>query len=432
MTALRIVVYPHAMEIGGSQLNAIELAAAVRELGHHVSVLSDDGPLLTRVDELGLPRLPLPGRRRRPSPGVARRIRGLVRGSGVDVVHGYEWPPGVEAAAACLGTRAAAVCTVMSMAVAPFLPRYLPLVVGTEAIRRSSQIGRPGPVDLLEPPVDVVANAPGVPTDAFRVRFGLEDRTLSTTGEQLVDVTVVSRLVPELKLEGILTAVDAVGSLAAAGRPVRLVVVGDGGARKTVAQHAEWANARAGRRAVVLTGELTDPRPAYAAADVVLGMGGSALRALAFGRPLVVQGERAFWELLTPRSVDTFLDQGWYGIGDGEGAVERLTSILLPLVADPSLRASLGRFGRELAVERFSLQAAARTQEGIYRRAVAARPDVLRRAADLGRSLGGLFGHKVRERSRRLRGDVARDDFNATEHAAAALRQAGTSVSSPR
>ena len=51
---LNVLVYPHAMEVGGSQLNAIELAAAVRDLGNEVTVLSDDGPLVQRVRELDL------------------------------------------------------------------------------------------------------------------------------------------------------------------------------------------------------------------------------------------------------------------------------------------------------------------------------------------------------------------------------------------
>jgi hypothetical protein len=36
---MNIVVYPNAMSIGGSQLNAIELAAAVRKHGHNVTSL---------------------------------------------------------------------------------------------------------------------------------------------------------------------------------------------------------------------------------------------------------------------------------------------------------------------------------------------------------------------------------------------------------
>ncbi|WP_203898133.1 glycosyltransferase family 4 protein [Virgisporangium aliadipatigenens] len=402
---LNILVYPHAMELGGSQLNAIELAAAVRDLGHEVTIVSEDGPLLRRVAELGLPRLGVPADRRRPSGTVSRYLRRLVAERGVDIVHGYEWPPGIEANAAVLGNpRAAAVCTVMSMSVAPFLPGSLPLVVGTEEIRERAAAGRRGPTYLIEPPVDVDANAPGHPVEDFRAAHDLEPGP--------VDLVVVCRLVPELKLEGILTAIDVVGALGAE-TPVRLIVVGDGDARSTVEERAAKANARAGRRAVVLTGALFDPRPAYAAADVMLGMGGSALRALAFGKPLVVQGERGFWELLTPSTVDTFLKQGWYGLGDGTGGEERLTAILSGLLRDPDRRRSLGEYGRTLAVERFSLQRAATVQEKIYRDALARPRSRGRDTGEAARSAVGVFSHKLRRRYEGLRGTRARDDFNA-------------------
>jgi glycosyltransferase involved in cell wall biosynthesis len=428
---LRVLVYPHAMEVGGSQLNAIELAAAVRDLGHDVTIVSEEGALMSRVAELSLAHLPLPQERRRPSASVVRQLRDRVRGDHVDVVHGYEWPPGLEAAAAVLGRReAAAVCTVMSMAVAPFLPRSLPLVVGTRAIQQQTQLRRSGPVHLIEPPVDVRSNAPGVDTDEFRARFGLE-RTMAGTGEPIVDVVVVCRLVPELKLEGVLTAVDVVGDLARH-RPVRLIVVGDGSARDEVAARTARANERAGRAAVVCTGELLDPRPAYAAADIMLGMGGSALRALAFGRPLVVQGERGFWELLTPDSLETFLHQGWFGLGDGRGGAERLTAVLVELLDAPQLRASLGRFGRDLAVDRFSLEAAAKTQEDIYRQALATphrlRPGTL---IEMAQSASGLLAHKIRQRHHARRGTGSRDDFNAAELAGAALSGGRSTMTSP-
>jgi glycosyltransferase involved in cell wall biosynthesis len=405
---LNILVYPHDMAMGGSQLNAIELAAAVRDLGHTVAVVGDDGPLVRLVRDLDLRHVPVPASRRRPSPSVARDLRRLVRAERVDIVHGYEWPPGLEAVAAVFPRgRAAAVCTVMSMAVAPFLPRSLPLVVGTRAIQETTAASRPGPVHLIEPPVDVVANAPGHPADAFRAEFGLD-------GTGMVDVVVVCRLVPELKLEGVLTAVDVVGELARE-LPLRLTVVGDGNARDTVAEHAARANARAGRRAVVLTGELFDPRPAYAAADVMLGMGGSALRALAFGRPLVVQGEKGFWELLTPDTCGLFLQQGWYGVADGTGGATRLATILRALVADPARRAELGAYGRRLAEERFSLSGAALAQERIYAEALAAARagrSVTGQGGEAIRSLAGVLAHKARRRYRSVRGTRATEDFN--------------------
>jgi glycosyltransferase involved in cell wall biosynthesis len=313
----------------------------------------------------------------------------------------------------------------MSMAVAPFLPRSMPLVVGTRALRERTAASRTGPVHLIEPPVDVDGNAPGHPVDEFRAAHGL-----NAEPEGVVDIAIVCRLVPELKLEGILTAVDVIGELGEE-LPVRLVIAGDGKARETVEEHAAKANARAGRRAVVLVGEVLDPRPVYASADIVLGMGGSALRALAFGVPLVVQGERGFWELLTPDSCDLFLQQGWYGVGDGtdgrsgghSSGHEKLRAILRQLVPDRDRRTTLGRYGRELAVERFSLQRAARMQEEIYREALAGGPSRLAETVDGARSAAGVFSHKLRQKYRGLRGTRAADDFNTVTLANAAMKR---------
>ena len=38
---MKVLVYPHTMEIGGSQLNAIEIAAAVRDRGHDVTTMTE-------------------------------------------------------------------------------------------------------------------------------------------------------------------------------------------------------------------------------------------------------------------------------------------------------------------------------------------------------------------------------------------------------
>jgi glycosyltransferase involved in cell wall biosynthesis len=291
----------------------------------------------------------------------------------------------------------------MSAAVAPFLPRGLPLVVGTEQLRRQVLADGYRDVTLIEPPVDVEANSPSFDPGAFRSEHGLDP--------ERVLVVVCCRLVRELKLEGLLAACDAFGELVRDGEQVQLAIVGDGDARPEVAQRAGRANARAGRAAVVLTGELADPRPAYAAADVVLGMGGSALRGMAFGKPLVVQGERGFWKACTPGTVSEFLANGWYGLGAGSDGVARLKGELGPLLADPGYRTTVGRFSRQLIVERFSLLSAAHIQVNIYHRAAA-----LRRApyaSDLTRLVGLLAIYKVRRRIERLRGRQAADDFNA-------------------
>ena len=51
--------------------------------------------------------------------------------------------------------------------------------------------------------------------------------------------------------------------------------------------------------------------------DIVLGMGTSAQKGMAFGKPVVIQGERGYWETLTPENMSQFLYHNFYGLGDG-------------------------------------------------------------------------------------------------------------------
>ena len=402
---MRILVCPNTLDIGGSQLNAVELAECMQVRGHDVTVLAPRGPLGSRLTAAGVSFVPAPARPRvRPSPSIMRLMRRVVVHRGIDIVHGYEWPPILEAFYGCrMVAGTPMVGTVMSMGVAPFIPADVPLVVGTHQIAEAERSHRPV-VHVLEPPVDTEANRPGLGLPVPRRALGW--------GEDHVVVVIVSRLARELKREGILAAVDAVGDLAET-LPVRLAVVGDGPARREVEDRARGVNARAARTVVAVVGAVEDPRPWYDDADISLGMGGSALRAMAFATPLVVQGERGFWELLTDESLATFQHQGWYGVGAGDDGASRLQALLRPLVERRELRQELGLFARRTVVERFSLEHAADLQEDVYRAALrAARTG----RVPLGRVLrpsARLVAYEVRRRQARLRGRAAEDDFNA-------------------
>jgi glycosyltransferase involved in cell wall biosynthesis len=404
---MKVLVYPHSMELGGSQFNAVQLAEAVRDLGHQVTVASETGPLMDRVRETGLEHIEIPRHRARPSPRVSQMLRNIVNGGGVDVVHGHEWPPIVEAFLNVgLSTRTAVVGTVMSMSVPSFLPRSVPLTVGTEMIRRAAVAAGHQDVTLLEPPVDTKSDHPLLDGTSFRVAQNI--------GPDEIVIAMVCRLVPNLKLEGLLSACDAVGAMGLDGRTVRLLIIGDGPARPTVEARAARINALLGRTAVILVGEMSDPRPGYAAADVIIGQGGSALRGMAFGKPLVVIGEDGFSELLTPESAPTFLQQGWYGLGRGSRGAgpDALRSALEVVLVSTSLRQELGSFGRRLVENRFSLAHAARTIEQTYLRALRGKIARGRRLADAGRCAASLARYKIQRKYQRWMGLASAEDDN--------------------
>jgi glycosyltransferase involved in cell wall biosynthesis len=196
-------------------------------------------------------------------------------------------------------------------------------------------------------------------------------------------VVSVSRLALDLKIDALVRAIDAVDLLADR-HPLRLILIGGGPAHDALKTRAQAVNTRHKRKVVTLPGADLDPRAAYAGADLVVGMGSSAMRAMAIGRPVIVQGEQAFSEVFEPATYDLFLRQGFYGIATGSAGVALLAEQMEGLLSDPARREALGQFGRQVVTERFSLTRAVGVQLDIYRQILANPPG--RRLSDAARS----------------------------------------------
>ena len=409
---MRIVIYPHSMEQGGSQGSAIDIAAALQRRGHDVLVFGPPGRLVDTLTARGVRFEPAPLARIRPSFAVMRRLTRLVSAFRADIVHAFEWPPAVEAAFGPLAFRSVpVVSTVMSMAVAPFIPPSLPVTVGTRSILAAERHRGPN-VSLLVPPVD---------TERDRARDPLRSKEQLGIEPNTIVVSMVCRLVPELKLEGVHAAIRAVGELAAE-FPIRLVIAGDGPARDELEAAAARVNAVAGTTAVQLTGNLADPSDLYDAADIALGMGGSALRSMAFGKPLIVQGERGFWRLLEPTSASQFERDGWFGIGNGGDGAVTLERALRELLANPEHRADLGEFSRELAHSTYGLEAATDRVLELYRSAIEGEQTRPSRKLTLVPAYLSVLGYDFARKVRRRLGGVPSDDFNTISRMQPTLR----------
>ena len=307
---MKIITFAHRLEIGGTQVNAIDLAAGLRDLhGCEVILFATPGPLARVARAKKLRFVEAPDAYVHPSPARMGALRALVRAERPDVVHAWDWWQCLDAYySVYLPWRVPLVTTDMMPTLARILPKQVPTTFGTpEMVDIARAAGRPH-VDLLLPPVDVNANAmDAVDTRDFRHKHGLDDRCLN--------LVTVSRLAAWMKSESLIRTIEAVRAL---GRdaPLRFVIVGDGAARGKLEDLAQQVNAELGRRAVVFTGALLDPRPAYAAADIVVGMGSSALRGMAFAKPVIVVGEAGFSAPFNAQTAQGFLYTGMYGIGD--------------------------------------------------------------------------------------------------------------------
>lgn len=347
---MKILVYAHRLEVGGTQVNAIELAAALRDLhGFKIVFFAQPGPMLRLIEEKGLRFLPAPDARFHPSLARMRVLRDVVRHEKPDLLHAWDWWQCLDAYYAVhLPMRVPMVVSDMMMELTRLLPKRLPTTFGIPELVARAQAADRRRVELVVPPVDVHYNAPGVvDPQAFRERYGIEKGDIA--------LVTVSRLAKWMKAESLIRTVRAIRSLGH-DLPLRFLIVGDGAARAELERLANETNADLGRPAVVFTGALLDPRPAYAAADIVVGMGGSALRGMAFGKAVIIVGERGFSAPLTPESAETFYDKGIYGRGDGTLTNTRLIADIREFAEHPDQLVALGKFSRQFVVRHFSLE----------------------------------------------------------------------------
>lgn len=403
---MRVLIGLHHVTLGGDTINAVELAGRLISRGHEVNLLAftnpdgsdDEAPLLRLAHEGGISVRTFPRPRgMRTRIQIVRQLSDYVRARSFDVVHAFGHQDTYYAFVATYGLAGVPlVVNDYAMSVTKALPRRVPLVVGTREVAEEARRMRLGAVSLIEPPVDVKSNAPGiVDPEPLRARYGI-----TPTDVLLV---IVSRLVKTMKGESLRAAIDAVRLLDDSS--VKLMLVGDGDARADLADRAAKVNADLGRKAVVLTGCMRDPRPAYAAADVVLGMGHSGLRGMAFGKPVLIVGERGFCRPLSPETFEHVDYVGVYGVGDGSDAGPKLAAYLKPLIDDADSRRRLGAFGREVVCERYSLDAAADQLEAVYENARRRRSWIawLLDAGHIGRSYAPA---KIRRITRQILGHL--------------------------
>lgn len=387
---MKILLNLHKMKIGGAQLVALRLAGALKERGHETLVYGPPGRLADFATSRGLRVIPqTTPDGRRPSRPAALELRDLSRDEDVDVVHASGHSVCIEAfLGPYLRGGFPLVCSIRGAEAVPRpYPRSIPLIFAHQYVAEAAQRSGFKEVHVIRPVVDTETEHPGVDASEFLDEHQLDDH--------VSNVVMVSRLAEKAKLEGLERAIAAV-ELLAHDRPVRLVVVGDGIAFDRLVRRAEDVNRRLGRRVVVLTGPMLDPRPAYAAADVVVGMQGAILRGMAFQKPAIVVGERGFSEIVSPESTDGFLRKGFYGIGDGDLRPERLAAQLSNLLGDSSHRDRLGRFARGVVREHASLSSAADRLEAIYRSVMERPPSRGERLTAGARFAADLVAAKIR------------------------------------
>lgn len=383
-----VLVLLNSLEMGGAQKNAVELADVVRRHGYCPTVmawnLADDSN--TSIHQLATQRGLTVVRRDRPrhTLAAANVVNQVAQEHRCRLVHSYGWTMFTAFWGPGRWGRLPLVSTIYEMHVYAGPPYRTSVIFGTEY--QHLQAKRRGPSYLIPPPVDTEYDNPSLFPSSPR--------------DGMVRIAIISRLAEEMKAKGIETAINVMRELPA---NVQLIVTGDGDAAPRLKMLGDTANRALGRQAIIFTGNALDARPYYAQADIILGMGGSAARGLAFAKPLVALGEYGWSETFTPASAER-LSASSYWSDEREGFPERrLVKQLEPLIDSKEYREVLGQFGQEFVQRRQGLHQMGENLARIYAAAIRqhtrspwyldAASTVLAKRTSIAKKLLGLDAH---------------------------------------
>ena len=378
---MRILMLPKNLAIGGSQINAVDLAGSLAQQGHEVHSAAAKAPLRDRLLNLNVSHTDIP-----PAAMRFRRLAALrqtIRRVDPDVIHAFEVRNIIDASH--VAPTVPTLGTIMSTRVPWFLPESVPVTVGSPDLFRFTQLWRGG-VTLLPPPIPIEHSAQPQHRGDLAAKHGL--------GEVEHLFVMVSRLVEPFKREAIVRTIRSMGTLETE-RPVALLIVGDGVARPLFEAEAEKVNKAAGERIVVFAGELTDPTPAFEAADTIVGSGTAVMRGVALGIPSIVVGREGFSDCVDGESIEALISAGFYGVGEGVVEPDPLAAQMASSLDVP---ARAGTDPLRLAVaERYGAAAVGKQLEGTLT-AVAADPqNRARHLTELSRSALRGVHYKARK-----------------------------------
>lgn len=364
-------------EYGGPVRVAVNQARALRELGHEVVIAGGHRGFRTPPTTLeGIPAHLVPARTVLPgagfaglaAPGLGRWVRQVARSA--DVVHIHMARDLVTLPAALAARRAGTPYVLQTHGMIDpsgnALAKPLDAMATRPALRDASTVLYLTPVERTG--LEAVA---GPDIALAELRNGVP--AAEPARPETVEVLYLARLAPRKRPDTFVTAAawlapefpDAtfrlVGPDEGRGDAVtRLIADQSGDIEWEGALDPELTGRRMSRAAIYVLPAVHEPYPM------------SVLEAMSAGLPVIVTDTCGLAPVIAETGSGIVVDD----------SLDALTAAMRRLLADPRLREEQGRRARQVARERFSMQAIAEDLQAIYRRATDGRAEAAPRAAD--------------------------------------------------
>lgn len=385
-----------SLDIGGAETHITELACELRRQGHDVTVASNGGVYVEKLEKNGIRHIAVPLHSKNPL-NVSKAYRILyadIAAEKYDIVHAHARIPGFVCGllnrrlhfrfvTTCHGVyamnflwKAIADWGERSLAVSCDIKNYLIRQYGV----RSSNIA-------------VTIN--GINSDEFSSHGADRDSVCDEFG---LDSSCRFRVIHVSRIdnESVYTArllCAAVKELAEKNIRAELMIIGGGTAFGELKTLADEINEALGYRAVTLTGPRTDIARLLSAGDVFAGVSRAALEAMAAEKPVILCGSPDYGQgcagIFTEDILDESLAANFTARGCEVPDVHDISGLLAVLYAlSPGERAEQGKYNRSVVEKYYPVSKMAEDALNVYE---SLRPFVSGRYSEV--IISGYYGY---------------------------------------
>ena len=384
----KVLMVLMGLEIGGAETHVVELSKELHREGWEVAVVSNGGVYERELTEAGIRchRAPLHKRDAFLMLRSLRILRRVIREEKPDVVHAHARIP-------------ALLCGILQRQMGfPFVTSahwvfYVNFLLkkiadwGERTIAVSDDIKTYLIENYGVPAERISVTINGIDTEKFSPDVSGERvlREFGLSAEKPV-VSYVSRM-DESRALVARQLVAIAPRLREAIPGVQLLIAGGGDVFDEIKARSDAANAAAGEPYIVMTGARTDINEIVAAGDVFVGVSRAALEAMAAAKPVIVSGNEGYIGLFEESKLALAQSNNFCCRGCEASSEELLYGDIVKVLCqlDDDRRAELGRYGREVIQNDYSVARMAKDAAEAYRAVLAAHTRV---------ALSGYYGFR--------------------------------------
>lgn len=354
----RILMALMGLDIGGAETHVIELTKMLVADGHTVVIVSNGGVYEDTLKALGVKSYHAPLTKKSPSALLTsyRTIKRIIKEEEIDIVHSHARIPSTVCGLLHRRMKFAFLTSAHGLFYTGRGFKYLS-EWGQKTIAVSKDIEEYLLRNYKILKRDIILTINGIDTETFsplekgeavKKEFGL--------GTEPV-IVHVSRLDPETELTARLL-ISLAGDIDRLLPGFTLLIAGNGKSMAELVKLGEAANHKLGRNCIRMAGRRTDVPQIVAVGDLVVGVSRAALEAMSAGKPVILSGSQGFMGLFDETKRLAAIDNNFCGRGFAKPTRENLLASLKDafVLHDAVERQELGRFGRKVVIENYSLQ----------------------------------------------------------------------------